>query len=285
MRNAPTPPKYLRKLKVEDRSISALKPNKSNSRTHTKKQIRQIADSIEQFGFNNPALIDNEGGIIAGHGRVDAAKLLGISKVPTICLEDMSEAQKRAYIIADNKLAENAGWDPEILAIELQHLLDVEIDFDVTITGFETPEIDLIIEGVASAAENDPDDEIPPIPEEEETVSRLGDLWLLGRHRLICGNALEGSTYEVLMQGERAQMVFSYPPYNVPIDGHVSGLGKVRHKDFSMASGEMSEWSATASHRNTLATSPDDRAIQKAAREAREAEKLLSKKLPTRCIG
>ena len=132
-------------LKITYQDPAALKPNERNARTHSKKQIRQIADSISRFGFTNPVLIDDNGGVVAGHGRIEAAILLGIKKVPTICLEDLSDAEIRAYVIADNQLAENAGWDRELLALEFQGLLELDLDFDVTITGFETPEIDILI--------------------------------------------------------------------------------------------------------------------------------------------
>ncbi|MHA1569878.1 MAG: ParB/Srx family N-terminal domain-containing protein [Alphaproteobacteria bacterium] len=146
----------MRNLAIRYRAPAALKPNERNARTHSKKQIRQIADSIERFGFNNPVLIDREGGIVAGHGRIEAAKLLGIEKVPTIGLEDPTKAEIRACVIADNRLAELAGWDRELLAIEFQGLIELELNFDVTITGFETPEIE---HGRAAAVEPQPDRE------------------------------------------------------------------------------------------------------------------------------
>ena len=222
-----------------------LKPYPKNARTHSKKQIRQIAGSIETFGWTNPVLIDAEGGIIAGHGRVEAAKLLGLDRVPTLLIDHLSEAQKRAYILADNKLAANAGWDSEILAHELQGLLDLDLDFDVTITGFETPEIDILIGELNNEDEEDPDDDIPPI-DDGPAVTRPGDIWLIGKHRLICGDATDPDTYARLLDGAKAQMVFTDPPYNVAVDGHVCGLGKVKHREFAMAAGEMSEDQFTA---------------------------------------
>jgi len=223
---------------VEYRSPSDLKPYSQNARTHTKHQIRQIADSIRTFGFTNPVLVDCNDRIIAGHGRVEAAKLLGMNQVPTIRLESLNEEQIRAYVIADNKLAENAGWDKSILAIELQHLLTLDCaDFDVTVTGFEIPEIDLILQ---EAAQEDPDDTIEPVAA-GSAVTKLGDLWLLGKHRVLCGNSLEEAAYSRLMNGRKAHMVFVDPPYNVVIEGNVSGKGAVKHADFKMASGEMDE--------------------------------------------
>jgi DNA modification methylase len=224
-------------LMIAHESPAALQPRATNPRTHSNKQIRQIADSIEQFGFTNPILIDREGGIIAGHGRVAAAKLIGRENVPTIRLEDLSEAQIRAYVIADNRLAENAGWDRELLAIEHQGLID--LDFDPTLTGFEAPEIDILIGELDANEEDDPADEVPAVAD-GPPVTRLGDIWCIGKHRLICGDARDPAVYSRLLNGEEAQMVFTDPPYNVPIDGHICGLGKVQHREFAMAAGEMS---------------------------------------------
>ena len=224
------------KLTVTDLPIGGLKPYDRNARTHSAKQIAQIAASIKAFGFNNPVLIDKDGGIIAGHGRVEAAKLLGIKTVPCVRLEHLTDAQKRAYILADNKLAEKAGWDPEILRIELQHLTSLDLDFDVSATGFEMPEIDVLLSD--AAPESDPADEVPAV-EPGPAVTRLGDIWQIGPHRLICGDATKADTYARLLEGARAQMIFTDPPYNVKIEGHVSGLGSVKHREFAMASGEM----------------------------------------------
>ncbi len=226
--------------------VSALKPYDRNARTHSPKQIQQLAASIEEFGFTNPVLIDSNRRIVAGHGRVDAAKLLGLKTVPVICLEDLTEAQIRAYVIADNKLAENAGWDRELLGLELQYLTELEIDFEATITGFEVAEIDVLVGELEIVADEDPADEIPEVDESEPPVTRLGDIWQIGKHRLLCGDATDPTTYGRLLVGEQAQMVFTDPPCNVPIDGHVCGLGKVKHREFAMASGEMSKAEFTA---------------------------------------
>ncbi len=229
-----------RSIAIEQMAPTKLKPYAWNARTHNTKQIAQIAASIRTFGFNNPVLIDTSQVIIAGHGRVEAAKLLGLETVPVIRLEHLSEAQKRAYILADNKLAEKAGWDREILAIELQHLLALDIEFDVSVTGFEMPEIDVLIEDLTPrSAKADLADEFPAVA--DVAVTRFGDSWQIGPHRLFCGDSTDGQTFEQLLAGERAQMVFIDPPYNVKIDGHVSGLGKNRHREFAMATGEMTE--------------------------------------------
>jgi len=262
---------------IKTAQVSNLRPYANNPRTHSPKQIAQIAESIKTFGFTNPILVDHENGVIAGHGRLEAAKKLGISDVPVICLEDMSKAQKRAYILADNKLAENAGWDRETLAIELQGLLEMDLGFEITTTGFEMGEIDVLI-GELAGVEADEADLIPDINETAAPVTQLGDLWALGTHRLLCGDALQVKSYERLLDGEKAELVFTDPPYNVKIDGHVSGLGKQSHNEFAMASGEMSEAEFTqfleAVFRN-LAHSSMDGAIQYICMDWRHLYELL----------
>ncbi|MGE0409900.1 MAG: site-specific DNA-methyltransferase [Amphiplicatus sp.] len=223
-------------LSIEYRALSALKPYANNPRTHSKEQVRLIAKSIEAFGWTNPVLIDDEGVVIAGYGRIEAAKLLGFAEVPTIRLSAMSPAQKRAYVIADNRLAERAGWDRELLKIELQGLLEMDFEFSIETIGFETAEIDLLL----GEKTLDADDDVPPVDDAPPT-SIAGDLWLLGEHRLYCGDALDPESYEKVLGNEKARAVFTDPPYNVRIDGHVSGLGRVRHDEFVMASGEMNE--------------------------------------------
>jgi DNA modification methylase len=225
-------------LNIETRPVADLKPYANNPRTHSKKQIQQIAESIKIFGWTNPILVDDADCIIAGHGRLEAAKLLDLAEVPVIRLSAMSPAQKRAYIIADNKLAENAGWDDEILAIELRGLLEMDLDFSIETIGFETAEIDLLLVHANQNAE--PEQDIPA-PSAGPATTRIGDLWLLGRHRLFCGDALDEASYSAVLGSERANAVFTDPPYNVPIDGHVCGKGAITHAEFVMASGEMSE--------------------------------------------
>lgn len=227
-------------LQIEHRPISDLQPCLNNARTHSKKQLRQIAASIDEFGFTNPVLIDANDRIIAGHGRVQAAKLLGIRTVPVIRLDHLTPKQARAYLIADNKLAENAAWDREVLAIELHGLLEVDLGFDITLTGFETGEIDVLIGEIADAGSDDID-QIPGLDDTGAPVTQFGDLWALGEHRLLCGDALEIESYRQLLGSEKAELVFVDPPYNVKIDGHVSGHGKHEHGEFAMASGEMSD--------------------------------------------
>jgi DNA modification methylase len=185
-------------------------------------------------------LVSDDGEIIAGHGRVEAAKLLGWKSVPTLALSHLSEAERRAYVLADNKLALNAGWDREILAIELQGLVD--LDFEVELTGFSLAEIDLVLDEAGEADPEGcdaPEDAVPVVT--GSPVTRLGDLWQLGRHRLLCGDAQNADDFATLMGNERADLVFTDPPYNVKIDGNVFGLGSVKHREFAFASGEMSE--------------------------------------------
>ena len=227
-------------LTVLNLPIADLRPYKRNARTHSQKQVRQIAASIREFGFTNPVLIDRENTILAGHGRVEAAKHLGLGAVPALRIEGMSEAQKRAYVIADNKIALNAGWDEEILAEELKALLSEVPSFDIGLTGFSIPEVDSLIEGLTPEEPGDPAEDRQPDPETCEPRCRPGDLWQLGPHRLVCGNSLDPEFVALLMDGEKADMVFTDPPYNVPIDGHVCGSGSVKHREFAMASGEMS---------------------------------------------
>lgn len=218
-------------------AIRDLTPWARNARTHSKKQIRQIADSIGTFGFTNPVLIDERRTILAGHGRVAAAERLGMREVPCLRLDHMSEAEKRAYVLADNKLALNAGWDDDLLAAELGALMSEDLDFDLGVTGFTIPEIDGLMETVAPEEPDDPADDF--VPDEAPARVHSGDIWQLGPHRLICGDALDATVVGDLMDGELAQMVFADPAYNVPIDGHVGNSGKIQHREFAMAAGEM----------------------------------------------
>src|SRR5215831_6545032 len=213
-------------LQIELRPTASLRPNPRNPRIHSQRQIEQIADSIRAFGFTNPVLIDDRDTIIAGHGRVAAAKLLGEASVPTIRLSAMTEAEKRAYVMADNKLALNAGWDQELLALELQYLSELELDFGIGVIGFETAEIDSIMAGLEA---NGDADQVPDIDPATPPVTRAGDLWRIGNHRLLCADAADPGSFQRLMAGEKAQMVFTDPPYNVPIEGHGCWHGEVQH--------------------------------------------------------
>lgn len=230
MRKEPAPENP---LSVIYRPVGDLVPDPRNARTHSKKQIEQIKVSIEAFGFTNPILADPEGHLIAGHGRLLAAKAMGLEEVPVITLTGLAEIQIRALRLADNKIALNAGWDVEILKQELTELTTIDIDIDATLTGFSTGEIDVILEG-----QDDPDDEvIPAVPESPRT--KAGDIWILGDHRIGCGDSRDIAFLKRVV-GTDAQVdaAFLDPPYNVRISGHANTSD--RHREFAMASGEMS---------------------------------------------
>ncbi|AHB47832.1 DNA methylase N-4 [Hyphomicrobium nitrativorans NL23] len=236
--------------KIEMVPVERLRPYANNARTHSKKQVSQIAESIRRFGFTNPVLVSDSGEIVAGHGRVRAAKQIGMTVVPTVRLSHLTAEERRAYVLADNKLALNAGWDADLLAEEIQALID--IDFDVELTGFSLAEIDLVLDEARelSTQEGGPEDELPVPP--VHPVSRAGDIWHLGRHRLVCGDARDPNALAMLMADEQADLMFTDPPYNVAIDGNVCGLGRVKHREFAFATGEMSSDEFTAFLRQTL---------------------------------
>ena len=219
---------------LEDVAITDLIAAERLTRRHPDKQIVKLMASIERFGFLAPILIDAKNCIITGHAVVEAARRLKMTHVPALRIEHLSDAEIRAYRIAANRLAEDGEWDEAELILEFQDIL--ELDFDLEITGFEIAEIDLIIEG-AGTGEADPAD--APVEPAAQVVSRTGDLWVIGEHQLLCGDALAPASYTQLLDEEQARMVFADPPYNVRIDGHVCGLGRIKHREFAMASGEM----------------------------------------------
>jgi DNA modification methylase len=253
-----------KKLKIEYTAVDKLTANPQNARTHSKKQIKKLAASIKEFGFNNPVLIDRDNVIIAGHGRVMAAKKIGLEQIPTLLIDYLTPEQIRAYMLADNQLALLSDWDFEILSNEFKDLANLDLGFDLEITGFDTAEIDKFIAEAdkyikADFAEiktdkattensseevtnDDPAANIVPVYHEKyKPVSILGDIWYLGEHRIICGDSRNAETYSLLFGDKKAEMIFTDPPYNVPINGHVSGKGVNHHPEFAMASGEMSE--------------------------------------------
>src|SRR3984893_17779008 len=234
-------------LKIVYRRIDTLQPDPSNPRRYSKKQIGQIAESIKVFGFNVPILIDGNDQTIAGHGRVLAARMLDIIEVPTLCLDHLTPAQARAFMIADNRLTEIATWDDQLLAQQLKGLSLEGLDFSLEVTGFEMGEIDLRINSLEEkpAQDADPADVLGESPA-GPPVSKIGDLWLLGPNRLLCGSALDTLAFTPLMGEEHAATVFTDPPYNVEIDGHASGLGAVHHRPFPMGFGEMNRAEFTA---------------------------------------
>jgi DNA modification methylase len=225
---------------IEDVAVEQLTARPDNPRKHSKRQIAKIAKSIQAYGFTSPVLIDEANQILAGHGRLEAAKLLKLRTVPCRRLTNMSEKEKRAYVLADNKLALDSGWDNALLAHNFDLLEAAEMD--LTITGFDISEVDNVLtrrHAESTERRKRGEDEVPAV--EQRTVTRLGDVWSLGRHKLICGDARDPEVFCHLMANEHADLVFTDPPYNVPIGGHVSGLGKHRHAEFAMASGEMSK--------------------------------------------
>jgi DNA modification methylase len=228
----------LARLAVTYRSPTELTIAPNNLRVHTPRQIKQIARSIGVFGFLIPIIVDEVGRVLVGVGRLMAAVDLGFTEVPTVQVSHLNEAQKKAFTIADSRLSEIAKWDDRVLAEQLKELSIVNLDFDIEVTGFDMGEIDLRIESLnLDLDETDPADMLPE--ETGEPVAQTGDLWRLGRHRLLCGDALDPVAYTTLMRGKKADMVFTDPPYNVRIDGHATGLGTNRHREFAMASGEM----------------------------------------------
>jgi hypothetical protein len=228
------------------RPIETSRPAPTNPRHHSKKQIRQIARSIEEFGFLGPVLVDADLNLITGHGRLLACPELGITEVPTIRVDHLTPAQIRAFRITDNRLTENSTWNERLLAEQLKELSLAGIDFDIEVTGFEMAEIDLRIASLDEPEHGDDPADIVPEVAPGPVVSKLGDLWLLGHHRMLCGNVLDRAAFAALMGEERAVMVFTDPPYNVPIDGHACGLGAIHHRPFPMAAGEMDKAEFTA---------------------------------------
>lgn len=226
----------LRHTQIGHLAIDQLIPDPKNARLHPAKHVRQLAQSIATFGFNVPVLIDAQRQIIAGHGRLLAAQHLGWTEVPTLTLEHLTPDQVRAYRIADNRLTDCSSWDERLLAEQLQVLSQADLDFDLEAIGFDLPEIDLRIQGLQESSDEEPET-VPP--SEPSAVTRLGDLWVLGSHRILCGDSLDAESYRSLLDGQAASMVFTDPPYNVPITGHVSGNGAIQHPEFPMASGEM----------------------------------------------
>jgi len=234
-----------RRIAIVYREPASLKLDPYNPRVHSKKQIEQIATSIRAFGFNVPILINAQNKVLAGHGRILACRQLGWSEVPTIMLEHLTPQQAQAFLIADNKLTENASWNEQLLAQQLQALCEAQLDFSIEATGFEIAEIDLLIENLTPAAEgeNDPADALPSAG---PAVTQAGDVWLAGPHRILCANAQEASSFIALLAARKAAMVIADPPYNVKVSGHVCGKGAIQHREFAMASGEMDSDSFSA---------------------------------------
>jgi DNA modification methylase len=222
---------------LEFLAITDLTPDPRNSRKHDRAQIRDLARCMEAFGFNAPILIDKHRRIIAGHARWEAAKLLGLTQVPVIRLEHLTEIEARAYALADNQLGDRSAWDDSKLAIRLKELSDLALDFDIEAIGFELPEIDLRIQSLDAPDIADNADEFNVVV--GPAVSKHGDFWQLDQHRVVCGSALDEAAYESILGIEKAAAVFTDPPYNVKINGHVCGKGAIKHPEFANGSGEM----------------------------------------------
>jgi DNA modification methylase len=231
-------PKQAHRLSIEWLAPKTLSRNRRNARKHSKRGIGQLALSISTFGFIVPVLIDSEGNVLAGHGRLAAAEKLGYTQIPAIRTDHLTPAQAKAFALADNRLTEVSTWDDKLLAEALKELTELELDFSIEATGFATGEIDFRIESINTACAEAEVDAIPSLTT-APPVTKHGDQWRLGKHIVRCDNALNASAYEGLLGDEEASVVFTDPPYNVKIDGHATGLGKVRHREFVMASGEM----------------------------------------------
>lgn len=225
--------------KIEMISITELRPHPRNARTHSAQQIDQIVESYRAFGAINPVVIDAKSTIVAGHARWQAAQRLGLEALPCVRVAHLSEAQLRAFMIADNKIASNAGWDEELLTAELKELQLAAPDLDLRLTGFSSAEIDDLF--VLDGSQEADDPAADRLPKRAPARAKPGDIWVLGPHRLVCGDARDPAILEALMGDEKAQMVFTDPPYNVRIAGHAGGKGSISHDNFVMASGEMTK--------------------------------------------
>lgn len=225
---------------IEYKPIASIASYGRKLRKHPEQQIVKLAASIRQFGFALPLLVDGEGGLIVGEARLEAAKRAGLTELPVIVADHWSRAQVKAYRLADNRLAEDASWNNEELVLELTEILELD-EVSIDTLGWETSEIDKLFdwsEAGGGDAGEDPADAQVALP--DNPVTRAGDIWVLGKHRLMCGSSLDQAAWQMLMDGRVAAMGFTDPPYNVPVGGHVSGLGKIKHAEFAMASGEMS---------------------------------------------
>jgi DNA modification methylase len=233
-------------IEVTYRELNEVKTSKKNPRRHSSTQIKRLIESVKTFGFVVPMIVDRNGEIIAGHARYEVARKLGLQRIPVVRLEHLTDAQVKALRIADNRLTDLSEWDDQILAETLQDLSCQDLDFDIEVTGFAMAEIDLRIEGLSEERTGqDAADEFP-VPNGDAPVSRHGDIWRCGRHLIMCADSRSDDAYERLLEGSKADMVFTDPPFNVSIQGHVSGKGKIRHREFAMASGELDKGAFTA---------------------------------------
>jgi DNA modification methylase len=256
--------------------IASCKPLGRETRKHSPQQVRKLAASLNQFGFVLPILIDAASRVVAGWGLVQAAQQLGLTEVPAVSLTDMPEAELRALRLALNRLSDDAEWDRPALELEFSEILELAPDLALTITGFEMGEIDLVLDDGG----RDQEDDLAPAEAAAATpVTRAGDLWVLGEHRLLCGDARQAESYARLLGTQRAQMVFADPPYNVAVDGHVCGRGAVKHAEFAMGSGELTPAEFTAFLATTLGHSAhhsSDGAIHFVCMDWRHQRELLA---------
>ncbi len=264
-------------IQIQYRAVGDLVLDPRNPRQHSQSQVNQIADSIREFGFVMPIVVDDTSQVVIGHGRILAARKLGMPRVPVVEIRHLSPAQLKALRIADNRLAQHAHWDERLLGENFLELKELDLDFDLSITGFSIPEIDLAIQkldGGVTVDATDEADAMTGVP-----VCRLGDVWQLGDHRVHCGDATSEAAFDNLMNGERAHVVFVDPPYNVPIDGHVSGKGKIRHREFAHGSGELSREEFTRLLTGScalLAKYSENGAIHYVCMDWRHADELLT---------
>lgn len=224
--------------RIEYVAIDKLVPYAKNAKKHPEKQVNQIAASMRQFGFISPMIVDARGEIIAGHGRYEAAKLLGLKRVPVIRVENLTPPEIKAYRLADNQLTMNTGFDDALIRIEIRELAALSPEFELEVIGFETAELDIML--TEDVPQQDPADDTPPV-DDGPPVTKPGDLWDMDDHRLFCGDSRDIKSFKKLLMAETAHMCFSDPPFNVKVDGHVCGAGKIKHAEFAMASGEMTE--------------------------------------------
>jgi site-specific DNA-methyltransferase (adenine-specific) len=214
--------------KIEWRSVETLIPYAKNARTHSDEQVAQIAGSIKEFGFNNPVLVDKDNSIIAGHGRLMAARKLGMDKVPVVQLGHMTEAQRKAYVLADNRIALNSGWDTGMLTLELQDLKD---DIDLSLLGFDPDELDALLNPIEETEGLTDEDAVPDVPDEPKT--KLGDIYILGNHRLMCGDSTSIDAVEALMDGQLADQLLTDPPYNVEYEGGSKKRDQIKNDEMA----------------------------------------------------
>ena len=262
-------------LQIEEVPISRLKRNERSPRVHPEKQIVMLARSIDTFGFVMPCVIDHRNRLLCGNARVEAAGRLGMETIPVIRLDHLSDAQQRAFILADAKLAELGTWNIEVLREEIQFFTDFNIDFDFSVIGFETAEVDIILDSAKTPVGDDATDIAP----RQQAVSRLGEVWQVGNHRIYCGDALSAQSYEAVLNGKLAGLVITDPPFNVRISGHVGGSGEIQHREFAMASGEMAPDQFTSFLTNSmrnLATYSREGSLHYAFMDWRHCQEILN---------